>query len=62
MNQNQYTQQEKLASGEVVGCAAYEVMQYANAEDHKAAIVALLIEALILAGGQSFLKSTEEQS
>jgi hypothetical protein len=60
MIQNQYTQHEQASGLLIYHDARLLARQYAGQQDHKAATVALLVEALILAGGQSFLKPTEE--
>lgn len=57
---NYYTFQESVAAGRLRAAAAWTASLYASAEDERAATVALLVEALILAGGQHFLKPTEE--
>jgi hypothetical protein len=57
---NIYTHKEAVSAAQLHEFAKTHSRYYAGQQDHQAAIVALLIEALILAGGQSFLKPTEE--
>ena len=54
---NTFTQQEQQSAAQLYEFATTHARHYAGQQDHKAATVALLIEALILAGGQSFLKA-----
>ena len=58
---NTYTLLEQHAIRPVLRVARFEAAKYADAQDHKAATVALLIEALILAGGASFVKPQTEE-
>lgn len=59
---NTYTHQESYGAQLVHDQAKELVKHYAQPQDHEAAIVALLIEALLMAGGEQFLKpiNTEE--
>ena len=57
---NTYTQHEQDSSLLVYHNARLLAREYSNAQDHQAATIALLLEALVLAGGESFIKPTEE--
>lgn len=59
---NKYTFHENVAAERMRAAAAWTVSLYCSTGDEKAATVALLVEALILAGGQHFLKPTEENT
>ena len=54
---NTFTQQEHVSAEQLLNFATTHARHYAGQQDHQAAIVALLIEALILAGGQALLKA-----
>lgn len=57
--QNTFTQNEQTAAEQLagtVGQAIWHAMQYAAPADLQAATVALLVRALIVAGGTAFLK------
>jgi hypothetical protein len=57
---NTFTEQEKHFAWQLHGEASRLARIYAGQQDHRAATVALLVEALILAGGAFFLKPTKE--
>jgi len=57
---NQYTMHEAYLAQHLWTEAKEAVKVYASDQDHAAAVVAVLTEALILAGGAIFLKPTEE--
>lgn len=57
---NTYTQHEQDSSLLLYHRARTLAREYSGGQDHEAATIALLLEALVLAGGESFIKPTEE--
>jgi hypothetical protein len=57
---NTFSEQEQQCALQIYEAAKLATRTYAGQQDHKAATAALLVESLILAGGQILLKPTEE--
>jgi hypothetical protein len=57
---NTYTQHEQASGLLLYNSARTLAREYAPPQDQDAATIALLLEALVLAGGESFIKPTEE--
>jgi hypothetical protein len=58
---NEYTSQEKACALVLHADAKALAKQYAKPHDHRAAVIALLVQTLTLAGGANFLKPQEQE-